>query len=81
MTDQRDGAPERVRRQDGGGERDPLPQSEANRANRAPDDDDIDDPAKAEPTKSALRNQSEVNPDDYVGSSQSGGSDRTDDKT
>lgn len=74
------GEPERVRRQDGGGERRPLPQSEENRGNRPPDDEPVDDPAEVEPTRSAIRNQSQVSPEDYEGSSQSGGSDRPQDK-
>jgi hypothetical protein len=74
------GEPEEVRRQDGGGERQPLPQSEANRGEEAHSEADIDDPSEAEPTRSALLNQSQVKPAQYAGTSQSGGSDRTDDK-
>ena len=49
------GAPERIRRQDGGGERDPLPASEANRANQAPSEADEDaEPGEREPTRSAI---------------------------
>jgi hypothetical protein len=74
------GDEEDMRRQDGGGERDPLPQSEENRGDQPDKHRGTDDPAEAEPIRSALRHQSQVSPEDYEGTSQSGGSSRADDK-
>lgn len=71
---------ERLRRQGGGGKHDPLPQSEKKREDQASPAKFADDPADVEPIRSATRNQSQVSPEDYEGSSQSGGSDRGRDK-
>lgn len=74
----RSGGAEEQRRRDGGGERDPHPASEEARGNQRPRR--AGSPEEKEPTRSAIRNQSQVRPEDYEGASQSGGSDRPQDK-